>query len=54
MGANDNLIYNSRNFSILLNARQQQADETEIYNSRNFSILLNTKRELKPLTDLQQ
>ena len=33
-------IYNSRNYSILLNSKSF-SDGTTIYNSRNYSILLN-------------
>ena len=33
-------IYNSRNYSILLNIERHETDKT-IYNSRNYSILLN-------------
>ena len=35
-------IYNSRNYSILLNGDVGSA-QTDIYNSRNYSILLNSK-----------
>ena len=34
-------IYNSRNYSILLNFETRACDKMEIYNSRNYSILLN-------------
>ena len=36
----DLVIYNSRNYSILLNAATDQ-EQVHIYNSRNYSILLN-------------
>ena len=39
------MIYNSRNFSILLNG-SIKVDSVQIYNSRNFSILLNTLKEV--------
>ena len=35
-------IYNSRNYSILLNAVAENSG-ADIYNSRNYSILLNSK-----------
>ncbi len=38
-----NVIYNSRNYSILLN-RVEAEKRTLIYNSRNYSILLNYLR----------
>ena len=34
------MIYNSRNYSILLN-KYSKDEKTNIYNSRNYSILLN-------------
>ena len=48
------VIYNSRNFSILLNWKNARHHHA-IYNSRNFSILLNFNEEkLKELDHLQQ
>ena len=37
------MIYNSRNYSILLN-EFRDSEILTIYNSRNYSILLNGKR----------
>ena len=42
-------IYNSRNYSILLNEDGDMMSE-QIYNSRNYSILLNA---ISPLHDVE-